>query len=68
LQINNIDNPHDLYTTLMDIIVRLAEHGLIHGDFNEFNIILSDDQKTATFIDFPQMVCHIHLLCYVLSV
>lgn len=24
----------------MNIIVRLARYGLIHGDFNEFNIML----------------------------
>lgn len=28
-----------LYAELMSLILRLAEHGLIHGDFNEFNLI-----------------------------
>jgi RIO kinase 2 len=28
-----------LYSELMSLILRLAEHGLIHGDFNEFNLI-----------------------------
>ena len=27
----------------MDVIVRLAECGLIHGDFNEFNLLIGDD-------------------------
>lgn len=26
----------------MDLIVRLARSGLIHGDFNEFNILIRD--------------------------
>jgi len=31
------------------------KHGLIHSDFNEFNLIIGDDEK-MTIIDFPQMV------------
>lgn len=27
---------------LMSLIVKLGRHGLIHGDFNEFNIMLLD--------------------------
>lgn len=27
----------------MDVIIRLAECGLIHGDFNEFNLLIGDD-------------------------
>jgi len=44
-----------VYNDLMSIIVKLAEHGLIHGDFNEFNIMIDDNEK-ITIIDFPQMV------------
>jgi RIO kinase 2 len=36
----------------MDLIIRLAEHGLVHGDFNEFNLMIDDDEK-ITMIDFP---------------
>ena len=55
-----------LYADLMAIIVRLAGFGLIHGDFNEFNLILkenvpSEDKQQEigvhpVVIDFPQMV------------
>lgn len=31
-----------LYADLMDMIVRLAGVGLIHGDFNEFNIMIEE--------------------------
>lgn len=31
----------------MDMIVRLAKSGLIHGDFNEFNILIRDHRSEA---------------------
>ncbi|KAI1722461.1 RIO1 family domain-containing protein [Ditylenchus destructor] len=44
-----------LFDKLIRMIVRLASYGLIHGDFNEFNIILLPDEEPI-LIDFPQMV------------
>jgi RIO kinase 2 len=55
LQIHHLEDPAKLYSTLMDLIVRLACAGLIHGDFNEFNILIKDDDSPI-LIDFPQMV------------
>ena len=49
-----------LYSTLMELIVRLAAHGLIHCDYNQFNILLNDRGK-PTLIDFPQMVSTSHI-------
>jgi len=43
----------------MNLIVRLAECGLIHSDFNEFNVMLTADDKPI-LIDFPQMVSTSH--------
>ena len=40
---------------LINLVIRLAEHGLIHGDFNQFNLMI-DDEETITLIDFPQMI------------
>lgn len=57
--VTDIRDPPALYQTLMDIIVRFARNGLIHGDFNEFNIIVRED-GTAVVIDFPQMVSTSH--------
>ncbi|KAI6178815.1 Non-specific serine/threonine protein kinase [Aphelenchoides besseyi] len=54
-----IENPAELYDELMNLIVRLARYGLIHGDFNEFNLILTTDGKPM-LIDFPQMVSTDH--------
>lgn len=45
------------YKSCMDIIVQLARCGVIHGDFNEFNLMLSDeDLKSIIFFDLPQIV------------
>lgn len=51
----------------MDLIVRLARAGLIHGDFNEFNILLRENDPDSDepepepiLIDFPQMVSTDH--------
>ena len=41
---------------MMNMVIDLARHGLIHGDFNEFNLIFNDANRTFTLIDFPQMV------------
>jgi len=43
----------------MDLLVRFAEHGLIHGDLNEFNTMVNEDQKLFV-LDFPQMVSVYH--------
>lgn len=53
--VRELQNPEKVYSTLMDLLVKLANHGLIHGDFNEFNILINDDEE-ITLIDFPQMV------------
>jgi RIO kinase 2 len=43
----------------LEQIIRLAEHGLVHGDFNEFNLLIDDDEN-ITIIDFPQMTSTNH--------
>ena len=58
-QIRELQDPPGLYSEIMELIVKLANHGLIHGDFNEFNLML-DDTDHVTMIDFPQMVSTSH--------
>jgi RIO-like serine/threonine protein kinase len=31
-----------VFNTLMELIVRLAAHGLVHCDFNEFNLLITE--------------------------
>ncbi|KAL5220564.1 hypothetical protein ABZP36_025277 [Zizania latifolia] len=59
VQVRELKNPDDIFDTILGLVVRLAEHGLIHCDFNEFNIMIDDDEK-VTMIDFPQMVSVSH--------
>ena len=59
-QVESVDSPSDLYATLMALILRLARSGLIHGDFNEFNILIRRKTGDAVLIDFPQMVSTRH--------
>jgi RIO kinase 2 len=42
------------------MIYQLAENGLIHSDFNEYNLMVDSSHK-VTMIDFPQMVSSCHL-------
>lgn len=74
--VDSVSNPGKLYAELMAMIVQLASRGLIHGDFNEFNILikestedgspLNDDTPhekiiaTPILIDFPQTLSTNH--------
>lgn len=58
-QVRHLEDPAALYNEVMELIIKLANHGLIHGDFNEFNLML-DDEDHVTMIDFPQMVSTSH--------
>ena len=60
-QISDHPNPGTLYSNLMDLIVRFAHSGLIHGDFNEFNVLIRRDTGEPVVIDFPQMVSTQHV-------
>jgi RIO kinase 2 len=61
-QIDKVPDPAGLYAELMEMLVRLGSLGLIHGDFNEFNILIREDEHgdevklVPVLIDFPQMV------------
>ena len=41
-----------VYQKLMNFIY----NGLVHGDFNEFNILLTINNNNIVVIDFPQMI------------
>lgn len=75
-QISAVPDPAGLYAELIAMILRLAKHGLIHGDFNEFNILIKEERAddddgqedsaeapitlTPILIDFPQMISMDH--------
>lgn len=65
--IESIPDPGKLYAELIDMIVQLAKRGLIHGDFNEFNILIKEKTLASgkvllqpILIDFPQTVSTNH--------
>lgn len=43
-QIREVPDPSGLYAELVEMVLRLAGVGLIHGDFNEFNILVKEDE------------------------
>ncbi|KNE59588.1 atypical/RIO/RIO2 protein kinase [Allomyces macrogynus ATCC 38327] len=49
-----------LYADLMALLLRLAAHGLVHGDFNEFNLLVREVDQKPVLIDFPQMISTNH--------
>lgn len=59
-QIHDLTDVQQVFDDIMNLIVHLANYGLIHSDFNEFNLMLSDTDK-ITLIDFPQMVSTSHV-------
>jgi len=58
-QIRELVNPAHVFNQAMGMLTRLAKHGLIHCDLNEFNLLIDDSEK-LTMIDFPQMVSTSH--------
>ncbi|EAW17625.1 protein kinase RIO2 [Aspergillus fischeri NRRL 181] len=43
-QISRVPKPALLYSELMGTIMELARFGLIHGDYNEFNILIKEEE------------------------
>lgn len=44
-QISQVPDPAGLYAELMELVLRFARLGLIHGDFNEFNILIKEEEE-----------------------
>ena len=66
--IDSVPEPNKLYAELVELIVGLGRRGLIHGDFNEYNILIKEDEQPGgriklvpIVIDFPQMVSTNHV-------
>jgi RIO kinase 2 len=57
--ITEMGEPHRCYADAMELLMRLGLHGLVHCDFNEFNLLIEPDY-TLRLIDFPQMISSAH--------
>ena len=62
-QVYEVKQPEALYSHLVHLVIQLANRGLVHSDYNEFNLLYSPAASTArsvTMIDFPQMITTQH--------
>lgn len=59
VRVRELGNVENVYRQAVGLVVRLAEHGLIHCDFNEFNLMITEREELIV-IDFPQMVSTSH--------
>jgi len=55
----NMAEPERVFPVCIDLIVRMARRGLVHCDFNEFNLMINEGGR-VTLIDFPQMISTSH--------
>mmetsp|Transcript_9416 Transcript_9416/g.18106 ORF Transcript_9416/g.18106 Transcript_9416/m.18106 type:complete len:432 (+) Transcript_9416:1675-2970(+) len=58
--ITEIAHPQKIFDDALNLAVRFVENGLVHSDFNEFNLMVTEDEEVVV-IDFPQMVSVDHL-------
>ena len=49
-QVEEIDEPTLVYDNLMKLVVRLARYGIIHGDLNEFNLLITNGVSLTHFL------------------
>ena len=55
-RIDDLGDKEKAFNELVSTLSKLATKGLIHGDFNEFNILVHMKTQKIFFIDFPQMI------------
>nr|CAG4649248.1 EOG090X04DJ [Scapholeberis mucronata]SVE93552.1 EOG090X04DJ [Scapholeberis mucronata] len=58
-QLRELNDAGALFEELMNLLLKLANYGVIHSDFNEFNIMIDENEKPI-LIDFPQMISTSH--------
>eukprot|EP00210_Caulerpa_lentillifera_P002042 g1957.t1 len=54
-QVKQLGDPGLVFHQIMKWLKRFVEVGLVHCDFNEFNLMINEESE-VTIIDFPQMV------------
>ena len=60
IRAGKLENIPIVFAKCVGILKRLAEHGVIHCDLNEFNILINPETQDITVIDFPQLVSIAH--------
>lgn len=59
-QVDELSDATDVARQLLEVIKRLARHGLVHCDLNEFNVMVDHEEGSVMVIDFPQMISTLH--------
>lgn len=54
-QVRELGHPEPILKEIMHWMSGLVQVGLVHCDFNEFNLMINDNED-ITIIDFPQMI------------
>ncbi|OMJ77874.1 hypothetical protein SteCoe_22437 [Stentor coeruleus] len=55
INVSSIKHPGKVLNDCVNLSIKLVELGLVHCDFNQFNLLVTDDEDVFV-IDFPQMV------------
>lgn len=55
IDVVKIENPDIVLNSCFNMAVKFAQLGLVHCDFNQFNLLVSEEEELFV-IDFPQMV------------
>ena len=53
-----LQNNQRIFPVCMQLVAQLARRGLVHCDFNEFNLMINE-AGVVTLIDFPQVPRHV---------
>ncbi|OAF65315.1 RIO-type serine/threonine-protein kinase Rio2 [Intoshia linei] len=57
--VRELSNVEKSFNDCINCVLRFAQQGVIHGDFNEFNLMMDADENLRV-IDFPQLVSVYH--------
>ena len=60
IQAGTMEGADEIFDASLEILRRLAQCGLVHCDFNEFNLMVEPATRAVVLIDFPQMVSTNH--------
>lgn len=60
INVTKMVHPEKVLNQCLNLAVKLVELGLVHCDYNQFNLLVTDDEEVFV-IDFPQMVSVNHL-------
>lgn len=59
VQVRDLQDPAGAFDQMVEILCSMTRVGLVHCDFNEFNMLICEDGRLIA-IDFPQMVSTSH--------